>query len=228
MECPTCGTENLGDATTVCTTCGAELATGAAAYDRGQTVDSVDAVHAHGPTDEAAAGAIGTEASEATGGIAAGSSAPPPPPAMGTPPPPPPPPPAMAGSGYGAPAYGSPGGYGSAVALSSEVRNWGMAAHLSAFLGAWVALAFVGPLAVWLLKREEHPFIAYHAREALNFNLSVLLYGAISAVLILAAGLGLLLLVALGIGWIIFVITAAVRASSGESYRYPMTIRFIN
>ncbi|MDQ4129757.1 MAG: DUF4870 domain-containing protein, partial [Actinomycetota bacterium] len=53
--------------------------------------------------------------------------------------------------------------------LPSEVRNWALAAHLSAFAGAWVALAFLGPFWVWLVKRDDHPFIAAHAREALNF-----------------------------------------------------------
>lgn len=109
--------------------------------------------------------------------------------------------------------------------LSSEVRNWALAAHLSAFAGALVALAFVGPLVVWLVKREEHPFIAEHGREALNFNLSVLLYGIVFTVLAFVL-IGIPLLIALGIFWLVVTILAAVRASNGESYRYPLTIRF--
>ncbi len=143
---------------------------------------------------------------------ATSGSTPPPPSAPGTPGPP------SAGPGA-APAHPS--------ALTSEVRNWGMAAHLSAFLGAWVALAFVGPLVIWLIKREEHPFIEHHAKEALNFNISVLIYGAISAVLIIV-GIGILMLLAVGISWIVLTILAAVKAANGEGYRYPMTIRFVS
>lgn len=120
--------------------------------------------------------------------------------------------------------------------LSNETRNWALAAHLSAFLGAWVALAFVGPLVVWLLQREEHPYIAHHAREALNFNLSVLLYGVVLAILaipigLLTLGLGLLPLVllagALAIAWLVLTIVATVAASNGEAYRYPLTVRMV-
>lgn len=107
------------------------------------------------------------------------------------------------------------------------MRNWGLAAHLSAFLGAWVALAFVGPLVVWMLKRDEHPFVGEHAREALNFNLSVLLYGAVSGLLALLL-VGLPLLLAVVIGWVVLTVVAAVKASNGEHYRYPLTIRFVS
>jgi uncharacterized protein len=121
--------------------------------------------------------------------------------------------------------------------LSSEVRNWGLAAHLSAYAGAWVALAFLGPLVVWLLKRDEHPFIEHHAKEALNFNLSFLLYGVVGTVIavplgLLTLGLGFiplaLVAAALVIVWLLFPILAAIRASNGEGYRYPLTIRFIS
>lgn len=68
--------------------------------------------------------------------------------------------------------------------LSSEVRNWALGAHLSAILGAWLALSFLGPLVVYLVKRDEHPFIALHAREALNFNISVLIYAIVGFILV--------------------------------------------
>ncbi len=110
--------------------------------------------------------------------------------------------------------------------LPSEVRNWALAAHLGAFAGAWVALAFLGPLVVWLLKRDDHPFIATHASEALNFNLSVLLYAIVGFVLIFVF-VGFLLLPLIGLMWLVFTIVAAIRAANGEPYRYPLTIRFV-
>ncbi|MGH9051832.1 MAG: DUF4870 domain-containing protein, partial [Acidimicrobiia bacterium] len=96
-----------------------------------------------------------------------------------------------------------------------------------ALLGAWVALAFVGPLVIWLVKREEHPFIALHAKEALNFNISVLIYAAVAFVLAFVL-IGIPLLVAIGVGWLVLTVVAAVKASGGQPYRYPLTIRFLS
>ncbi|MDP8960135.1 MAG: DUF4870 domain-containing protein [Actinomycetota bacterium] len=89
-----------------------------------------------------------------------------------------------------------------------------------------MALAFLGPLVVWLVKREDHPFVEMHAREALNFNLSVLLYFIVGVVLAFVL-IGFLLLAALAVIWLVFTIIAAVRASNGEPYRYPLTIRLV-
>lgn len=120
--------------------------------------------------------------------------------------------------------------------LPSEVRNWALGAHLSAFVGSFVALAFLGPLVVWLLRREEDEFSATHAREALNFNLTVLLVVVVGGVVvvplaILTVGLILipfaLLAALIGVGWVVLTIVAAVKAAEGSAYRYPLTIRFI-
>lgn len=105
-------------------------------------------------------------------------------------------------------------------------------AHLSAFVAAFVLLAFLGPLVVWLVKRDEDAFVAYHAKEALNFNLSFLLYGTVLMVLTLATfGVGAIVtvpaLIVGGIAWIVLPILAAVAANEGRSYRYPLTIRFV-
>lgn len=118
---------------------------------------------------------------------------------------------------------------GSPSELSSTTRNWAMAAHLSALVGALFGvgfLVFVGPLVVWLVKREEHPFIAGHAREALNFNISVLIYAVVCLLLALVL-IGIPLLVALFVFWLVVTIMASVRAANGQDYRYPLTIRFV-
>jgi uncharacterized protein len=148
----------------------------------------------------------------------------------------------VAGGGAWSPPPGTPGpAWGTSPphpsGLSSEVRNWGLAAHLSAYLGAWVALAFIGPLVVWLLKRDDHPFIDHHAKEALNFNISFLLYGIVGGVIaipigLLTLGVGLIPIILAGVVlvviWLIFPILAAVKAANGEGYRYPLTIRFVS
>lgn len=137
---------------------------------------------------------------------------------------PPPPAAGYAPSGYAAAAY-TPAPHPSG--LPADVRNWGMGAHLSAFAGAFFALAFVGPLVVWLIKRDEHPFIEHHAKEALNFNLSVLLYGIASVVLAFIV-IGFITGLATLLAWVIFTVIGATKASNGEGYRYPLTIRFIS
>ena len=98
----------------------------------------------------------------------------------------------------------------------------------SALLG--VFLHFPGhvlaPLAVWLMKRDESPEIDAHGKEALNFQISMLIYNAVAAVFCLVL-IGFVLLPLLWILNAIFVIIAAIQASDGKFYRYPMTIRFI-
>ena len=144
--------------------------------------------------------------------------------------------PSGAGSSAGTSAPG-PAGHPAPAAhpsgLPNEVRNWAMASHLSAFLGSFVALAVLGPLIVWLIRREVDGFSEQHAREALNFNLTILLLVVAGVVFsILTVGIGLIVVVpiglAVGIAWIIFTIIAAVRASEGREYRYPLTIRFVS
>lgn len=93
-------------------------------------------------------------------------------------------------------------------------------------MGAWLALAFLGPLVVWLVKRDDHPFIEMHAKEALNFNLSVLVYTVVGGVLVFVL-IGIPLLIAIGVAWLVLTSIAAVRASNGEPYRYPLSIRLV-
>lgn len=128
-----------------------------------------------------------------------------------------------------------------ALALDGDTRGWAVAAHLSAFVGAWVFLAFIGPLVVWIVGRERHPFVDHHAKEALNFNLTLLLIGAVAAVVGIVGGvltlglaliviipIGIILAIVLGLLWIILPIVAAVKAWDGEGYRYPICIRFVS
>ena len=115
----------------------------------------------------------------------------------------------------------------------SEARNWAMAAHFSALAAAFVALAFLGPMTVYLLKRDEHPFVREHAVEALNFNLSMLLYGIVGTfitlvLLVLLVGIFLFpFLIAGAIAWLVLCIMGGVKAGQGELFHYPLTIRFI-
>jgi uncharacterized Tic20 family protein len=107
-----------------------------------------------------------------------------------------------------------------------QERTWAMLAHLSAFVAAYVALGFLGPLVVMLVFGPRSAFVREHAVEALNFNLTWLIYIFVAIILAFVL-VGILILIALGIAYLVLVVIAAVRANNGEHYRYPATIRFV-
>lgn len=120
-----------------------------------------------------------------------------------------------------------------AVTASTESRNLAMVAHLSAFAAFAGIPSFVGPLAIWLWQRDTDPFVADQAKEALNFNLSLLIYaGAAVLLTIVTFGIGLLVVVpgvVVGVvGWLVLSVLAGVRASEGHRYRYPLTLRLVS
>jgi uncharacterized Tic20 family protein len=104
-----------------------------------------------------------------------------------------------------------------------------MLSHLLALVGYFV-IPFgnvAAPLIIYLMKKDESPFVADQARESLNFQISVCIYALISGVLVLVL-IGILLLAAVGLAGIILTIIASVKAANGEAYRYPLTIRLIS
>jgi uncharacterized Tic20 family protein len=112
-------------------------------------------------------------------------------------------------------------------AADANARQWAMLAHLSALFGLIIGLNWLGPLVVYLVKKDEHPFIADQSREALNFNLSVFIYVLVSVVLIFIV-IGFLLLPAGAIAWLFLTIISGVRGNNGEAYRYPLSIKFVS
>lgn len=106
-------------------------------------------------------------------------------------------------------------------------RQWILLAHLGALLGYTVVLgSFLVPLFVWLSKKEESELVASHAKESLNFQISMAIF-VICAIPLIFVGIGILLLIALGIANIVCVILATLEADKGGFYHYPATIRFI-
>jgi hypothetical protein len=85
----------------------------------------------------------------------------------------------------------------------------------------------LGPLIVWLVKRGDSPEIDAHGKEALNFQISMLIYNVVAGILCLLL-IGFALLAILHILNVVFVIIAALRASEGQMYRYPLTLRLIS
>ena len=113
-------------------------------------------------------------------------------------------------------------------AVFSNVRTWNILCHASAFLGVFFHFPghLLGPLIVWLAKRDDSPEIDAHGKESLNFQISMLIYTVIAAVFCLVL-IGFAFLAVLWGLNAVFVIVASIQASDGKFYRYPMTIRFI-
>ncbi len=107
-------------------------------------------------------------------------------------------------------------------------HTWGTLCHLSALLG-FIGVPFghvLGPLVVWLLKKDEYPFADDQGREALNFQLSVLVY-TLASLFLICLCVGIALLVFLQLFDLVMIVVAAVKASNGERFRYPLTLRFL-
>lgn len=117
-----------------------------------------------------------------------------------------------------------------------NLSQWSIILHLSGLAGLvlpgfgnWLA-----PLVIWLLKKEDSPALDALGKEVVNFQLSYTLYclliGVVGGILtfILIGFLFFLLLPILAVAWIAFMILAAIKASNGESYRYPLIIRFLS
>jgi len=108
-----------------------------------------------------------------------------------------------------------------------DERLWGMLCHLISFSGYLIPFGSVlGPLIIWLIKKDEMPFVNDQGKESLNFQLTMLIAVIVSAILMLVF-IGFLLLGVLIIYQIIVVIMASIKANEGVRYRYPYTIRFI-
>jgi uncharacterized protein len=110
---------------------------------------------------------------------------------------------------------------------TQDERTWGMVAHLAAL--AFFIMPFgniLGPLVVWLAKRDHSTFVAQHAKEALNFNITFLI-GALVCGVLLIFSIGILFGAVLFVFWLVLTIIAALKANEGAAYRYPFAVRFV-
>lgn len=113
--------------------------------------------------------------------------------------------------------------------VSSDDRNWGMLAHILALVG-YLLIPFgnvIAPLIVYLMKKDQSPFVADQARESLNFQISMTIYMIVAGALIFVL-IGLLLLPVIWLAGLVLTILAGIKASSGVAYRYPLTLRLVS
>ena len=114
---------------------------------------------------------------------------------------------------------------------SKEERTWAMVGHLSAFTYYITGIGIIlGPLIVWLAKRDGNPFVDDQAKEALNFQISIIIYAAASVLLcftIIGAVIGIPVLAVLHVFQVVCMVVAAIKSNDGISFRYPLTIRLV-
>lgn len=122
----------------------------------------------------------------------------------------------------------SPGGE-----VSAEQRQMALFSHLSSLSGLIIPLGnILGPLILWLVKKDTMPFVEDQAKEALNFNITLGIIGVVLAIItVVTFGLGAVLTVPLGIllgiAWLVLTIIAGLKANEGQYYRYPFALRLI-
>lgn len=115
---------------------------------------------------------------------------------------------------------------------NKDARMWGMIAHLAGLAFLLPVLpaigSIVGPLIVWLIKKEQYPFVDDQGKEALNFQITMFIYGVVAGLLMFIC-IGFILLPIVVIADIVFTIIAAIKANDGVRYRYPkgLIFRFI-
>jgi len=114
------------------------------------------------------------------------------------------------------------------IIIDEKEKTWGMLTHLVA-LTLFIGIPFgniIGPLIIYLIKKNEYEFVKEQGREVLNFQITWTLILLASTILIFI-GIGLIMLIAFGVAWLVLVIVGTVTASSGVNYKYPLTINFI-
>src|SRR5689334_8979888 len=121
---------------------------------------------------------------------------------------------------YGTPPKGPPAYTGPAP--DKDSITMGMLCHLLAIF-TW----FIGPLLIWLIKKDQSPFVDDQGKEALNFQIATLIASVICIPLNFVFCLGFLLLIAIHITRIVFCIIATIQANKGIAYRYPLNLRLI-
>ena len=113
------------------------------------------------------------------------------------------------------------------VETNKDARMWAMITHLSALSGfvgvpvGWI----LGPLVCWLIKKDQYPFVNRQGKEAMNWQLTLLIAAAISIPLVFVC-IGVVLLGIIGVVDVVFTIVAGLKANEGIEYKYPWRIRF--
>jgi uncharacterized Tic20 family protein len=107
------------------------------------------------------------------------------------------------------------------VEVSNDAKNMGVLCHLLGFF-----TSFLGPLIIWLIKKDQMPYVDHHGKEALNFQITLAIAYMVAGLAVLCI-IGPFLIPIIGLVDLIFSIIACVAASKGEYYKYPVSLRLI-
>ena len=111
--------------------------------------------------------------------------------------------------------------------LSQEARQWAMFCHYAAFFGLIFPFGnLIGPLIVWQIKKDLHPFVDDQGKEALNFQISVVL-ASLLCFLLMVVVIGFPMLALVSVVAIVLTVIAGIKANEGQSYRYPFSWRLV-
>ncbi|MEX0866616.1 MAG: DUF4870 domain-containing protein [Pirellulales bacterium] len=114
----------------------------------------------------------------------------------------------------------------SIVETDQDARLWGMFCHLSSFCTVVGIPGIFGPLVIWLVKKDQMPFVDDQGKESMNFQILLLICYIVSAVMVCFV-IGIVMLAVVGIVHLVFVIVATIKANQGVYYRYPINLRLI-
>ncbi len=108
-----------------------------------------------------------------------------------------------------------------------EESNWTTFCHLSALAGYFIPFGhLIGPLIIWLLKKDLYPSVDQHGKEALNFQISISIYALAASALIVVL-IGVPLLIGLAVFNFVMIIIAAVKCKNGQEFHYPLSLRLL-
>ena len=117
---------------------------------------------------------------------------------------------------------------GGNTSLTEDEKNWGMFCHVAVFAGCLVPLGnIIGPLVIWLMKKDMYPFVDFNARQAMNFQITFLIAMLVS-LLLASVLIGILMMIGFGIFALVVTIRAILASSRGEYYRYPYSLHLIS
>jgi len=104
---------------------------------------------------------------------------------------------------------------------AADEKLWATLTHVGGILFHWLA-----PLIAYLILKDRGPFVRWHTRQALNFQLTVLI-AYVAGIVLCFVFIGVFVLLAVVVVNIVFGIMAAMAANRGEFYRYPIAIEFV-
>ncbi len=115
--------------------------------------------------------------------------------------------------------------------VAADDRNWAVAAHIGSIITAWIALGLIAPVIVLVARGGVSPWVRRHAVESLNFQINAAVVGVIAWIMVFTViliPLAILVAAVYAVFYLVVVIMATMRASAGQEFRYPLTIRFIS